>query len=106
MALKLDKTNFEQEVINSQIPVLVDFWASWCMPCQMVAPIIDELANEYAGKVKIGKVNVDEEAELAAQYSIMSIPSLLFFKNGKVVDTIVGAVPKGYLIDKINKIIE
>ncbi len=106
MAIEITKDNFQQEVLDSAIPVLVDFWATWCMPCQMVAPVMDELAQEYAGKLKVGKVNVDKEGELAAQYSVMSIPALLFFKNGKVVDTVIGAVPKGFLIDRIKKIIQ
>lgn len=105
MVIELNESNFQQEVLESPIPVLVDFWASWCMPCQMVAPVVDAIAQEYQGKLKVGKVNVDNQAELAGKYSVMSIPSLLFFKNGQVIDTVVGAVPKGYLIDRINKII-
>lgn len=105
MAQEFNEQNFKQEVLDSPIPVIVDFWATWCMPCQMVTPLIEELAKEYAGKLKIGKVNVDNETNLAQKYQIMSIPALLFFKNGEIVDTVIGAVPKGFLIDRINKLI-
>ena len=84
MELTLTNESFENEVLHSDIPVIVDFWASWCGPCRMVAPIIEELAREYSGKAKVGKVNVDEEAELAVKYGIVSIPTVLIFKNGEV----------------------
>jgi thioredoxin 1 len=106
MALEFTEKNFKEEVLNSSIPVLVDFWASWCMPCQMVTPVIEAIEQEYSGKLKVGKVNVDTEGNLAQKYEIMSIPALLFFKNGIVVDSVIGAVPKGFLIDRINKIIQ
>ena len=106
MALEITETNFKQEVLESPIPVLIDFWATWCMPCQILATVVDELAKEYAGKLKVGKINVDKDGELAAKYSVMSIPALLFFKNGQIVDTVVGAVPKGFLIDRIKKVIQ
>lgn len=92
--IKLTKANFEQEVVNSDIPVLVDFWATWCGPCKMIAPFVTEIANENEGKIKIGKINVDEEPELAVQFKISSIPTLMFFENGQVKDMLVGYRPK------------
>ncbi|MEO0072179.1 MAG: thioredoxin [candidate division WOR-3 bacterium] len=106
MIVELTNGNFKQEVFDSTIPVLVDFWASWCGPCQLLSPIVEEISNEYAGKLKVGKVNVDNEPELAQKYGIMSIPTILFFKNGEVVNSIVGAVPKNFLIKQINKILQ
>ncbi len=96
--IKLTKQNFENEVIQSEIPVLVDFWATWCGPCRMVAPVIAEIATEADGKFKVGKVNVDEEPDLAALFQIMSIPTLMVFKNGKPVSTAVGFRPKAELL--------
>ncbi|MDX1637919.1 MAG: thioredoxin TrxA [Balneolaceae bacterium] len=89
--------SFQEDVLESDKPVLVDFWAEWCGPCKMVGPVVDEMAGEYEGKAKIGKVNVDENPEISAKYGIRSIPSLLIFKDGEVVDQIVGAVPKSQL---------
>ncbi len=100
--LTIDNENFEQEVINSDKPVLIDFWASWCGPCRMVAPIIDQLAQQYDGKVKVGKVNVDEQRDIAAKYKVMSIPTIYIFKDGKPVDKVVGARPKSDLETFIN----
>lgn len=101
MAFKFTDANFQEEALNSDIPVVIDFYADWCGPCKMMAPIIDELAGVYAGKVKIGKVNTDENRGVASKYSIMSIPTILFIKNGQVVDTAVGAMPKQALQTKI-----
>ena len=86
--------NFETEVLNSDIPVFVDFYADWCGPCEMKSPVIDKLADEFDGRIKVGKINVDDESEIAAQFGIMSIPNMKFFKGGKVVDEVVGAIPK------------
>jgi len=99
--VEVTDTNFKNEVLDSQIPVVVDFWAVWCGPCKMIAPIIEELAVEYQGKMKFGKLDVDSNPQVSMQYGIRSIPTLLVFKGGKVVDQIVGAMPKRNLIDKI-----
>ena len=92
--LKITRENFENEVMKSNIPVLIDFWAPWCGPCRMMGPIIEQLAEEYEGKVKVGKVNVDEEGELSQAFGVMSIPTIVLVKDGKVVKQAVGARPK------------
>ena len=96
--VRLTKNNFRDEVLNSDIPVLVDFWATWCGPCRMVAPIVEEIADEYDGRIKVGKVNVDEESELAMQFRVASIPTLMVFKNGQLVNTAVGYRPKADIL--------
>jgi thioredoxin 1 len=101
--MELTETTFEQEVLKASMPVLVDFWAAWCGPCKMIAPIVEELATEYDGKLKIGKVDVDNNQKIAMQYGIRSIPTLLVFKGGKVVEQIVGAAPKKTLVEKLSK---
>ena len=101
----LTAANFESEVLKSAIPVLVDFWAEWCMPCKMIAPAIDQLATTYEGKLKVGKVNVDQESDLAGRHNIVSIPTLLVFKDGKVVRQKVGAVPKHELENLVKDLV-
>lgn len=101
MVKKVDDSNFEEEVLKSEIPVLVDFWAGWCMPCKMVEPVVEEIAAEYEGRLKVCKVNVDEAAKIAAEYKIMSIPTLAVFKGGELVERAVGALPKESIIAKI-----
>lgn len=103
--IKISEGNFEQEVLKSEKPVLVDVSTEWCGPCKMLAPVIDELAREYDGKVKITKLDADESPDIAARYSILSVPTLLFFKNGEIVDTQTGLIPKQELKSKIDSLI-
>ena len=101
--VKLTNENFEEEVIKSEIPVLVDFWAEWCGPCRMIGPIVEEFANEYNGKLKVCKLDVDAHGSIAQQFRILSIPTVMIFKDGKVASQVVGAVPKKELQKHVDK---
>jgi len=103
MAVEISDSRFKSEVIDSEIPVLVDFWAPWCQPCRMVAPVLDALAKEYEGKVKVVKLNVDENQATASEYGIRSIPTLILFKDGKIVSQTMGAQPKEQLKQMVDK---
>jgi thioredoxin 1 len=103
VAAQVTDSTFKQEVLESAVPVLVDFWAPWCGPCRMVAPVVDEIAEQYAGQVKVVKVNTDENPSVASQYGIRSIPTLMIFKGGQRVDMVVGAVPKTTLANTLEK---
>ena len=100
-AIEITDENFDEIVLNSEKPVLVDFWAEWCGPCRMVGPVVEEIAGEYDGKAVIGKVDVDANPDISARFGIRSIPSLLYFKGGEKVDGVIGAVPKGTLVSKL-----
>jgi len=102
----LNEQSWKDEVLHSDLPVLVDFWAEWCAPCHMITPILEEISREYGEKIKIGKLNVDENPTIAGQYRIMGIPTLLFFRGGKIVDKIVGVVPKKILQEKIEEMLK
>ena len=104
-ATLFNKDTFEQEVVNSDVPVLVDFWAEWCGPCRMIAPHVEALATEYSGKAKVGKVDIESDPELADKYGITSIPALLFFKEGKLVDQLIGAYPKNQIASRLDNLL-
>jgi len=103
--IEITDDNFETEVINSDLPVLIDFWAVWCGPCKMIAPIVEELATEYDGKAKIGKLDVDSNQQTSIKYGVRSIPTLLLFKDGELKDTIIGAVPKTNIVEKLKALV-
>lgn len=103
--VEITDQNFEKEVISSSTPVLIDFWADWCGPCKMIAPAVEEIANEYEGKLKVGKLDVDSNPNVASKFGIRSIPTLLIVDKGKVVDQIIGAVPKHVIKDKIDPVV-
>ncbi len=100
--IEISDSNFESEVVNSDVPVLVDFWAPWCGPCRAIAPLVEEISSSYAGKIKVGKMNVDENQSTTMKFGIRSIPTLIMFKGGEAVDQIIGAVPKG----EIERVVE
>jgi thioredoxin 1 len=105
MAVEITDSNFAELAMNSDKPVMIDFWAEWCGPCRMVSPIVEEMANDYNGKAVIGKVNVDENPDISAKFGIRNIPTIIFLKGGQVVDKSVGAVPKNVLTEKIEALI-
>lgn len=101
--VKITKDNFNKEVVKSKLPVIVDFWAEWCMPCKAISPVIDEIAGEFYGRFTVAKINVDEDAELAADLMVMNIPTLVFFKDGREINRAVGALSKKEILKKINE---
>ncbi|MBZ0179726.1 MAG: thioredoxin [Melioribacteraceae bacterium] len=103
--VQITDNNFNDEVLQSDKPVLIDFWAEWCGPCRMIAPIVEELSNEYDGKLKVGKLDVDQNQQTAIKYGVRSIPTVLLLKDGEVKDTIIGAVPKSIFTEKINSVL-
>ena len=105
MAVELTAENFDDLALNSDKPVVVDFWAEWCGPCRMVGPVVEELANDYDGRAVVGKVNVDQHGDISMKYGVRNIPTILFLKGGEVVDKSVGAVPKNVLIEKLDALL-
>ncbi|MBD3288742.1 thioredoxin [candidate division KSB1 bacterium] len=103
--LQVTESNFDDEVLSSDVPVLIDFWAVWCGPCKMVSPIVEELASEYAGKLKVGKCDVDSNQSIAVKYGIRSIPTLLIFKDGEVAQQLIGASPKHVIKSKVDEVL-
>ena len=103
--VEISDATFDEVVMKSDVPVIVDFWAPWCGPCKMIAPILEEIATEYDGKLKVAKMDVDSNTQIASQYKIMSIPSLLIFKGGQLVDQVIGALPKAQLLNHVSKVI-
>jgi thioredoxin 1 len=104
--LTVTDNNFNDEVLNSKLPVLIDFWAEWCAPCRLIAPIVEEIADEYKDKLTVAKVDVDNNPQVSMNYGIRSIPTLLIFKDGKPVETIIGAIPKKEIVDKITPLMK
>lgn len=105
MVVRFTEADFQTEVLESDIPVLVDFYADWCGPCKMMSPVLEQISQELEGKLKVGKINVDEEPNLAGEYRVMSIPNFVLFKNGQAVDQVVGAVPKSQMMAKIQAVL-
>lgn len=103
--IEITDNNFETEVLKSKLPVLIDFWAVWCGPCKIIAPVVEEIANEYEGKLKVGKLDVDNNPQTSVKYGIRSIPTLLLFKDGVVVDTIIGAIPKSQIVQRLQTVL-
>ncbi|MFH1942784.1 MAG: thioredoxin [bacterium] len=101
----INDANFQKEVLESDVPVLVDFWAPWCSPCRMMGPVVEELASDYDGKVKVGKLNTDENPKMAGEYGVISIPTIIIFKDGKPNDQIIGVVPKGTIAKKLDSLL-
>lgn len=104
--VELTDSNFSNTLQSAGVPMMVDFWAPWCGPCRLIAPIVDELAGEFTGRIQVGKVNIDENPGVASQFNIRAIPTVLFFKNGEVVDVVRAAVPKAHLLKKIEELLE
>lgn len=103
--IEITDANFQEEVLQSDVPVLIDFWAIWCGPCRVIAPVVEEIASEYAGKLKVGKLDVDNNPNTAVQYGIRSIPTLLIFKDGQVSDQLIGALPKAHIVERVQRVL-